>query len=117
MGFSALNNREETIEKIKKNAEVYPDSITVQDSQGYSLLHHACDTGMGLEVGKIVANVNSRAFLIRDKKGRVPLHRACISISSAANFNFYIVHELVRFCPHAIYIEDNLGLTPFQYLP
>ena len=81
--------------------------LTIADSEGKVILHHASEKGRSKLVERIPTFGGNRNM--KDKQQRTPLHYACMNGHDAT------VHALICKDPNLAAVKDALGCTPMHY--
>jgi hypothetical protein len=79
---------------------------------GETIIHTACRRGLYDVLQFLIADAGVSIQVVCDS-GRTPLHDACWTTKP----NWNIINLLLNNCPDLLYITDNRGYTPLDYIP
>lgn len=78
---------------------------------GESIMHFACRRGY-VDVVSFLINEANICFRVKDDYGRTPMHDALWTTEP----NFELVEILLEIYPDLVFVSDDRGHTPFEYV-
>jgi len=103
--------REQDTDKLRQLHVVDGRTLQVGNKFGESIVHTACRRGAEKTLKFLISEGDVDIRVMCDS-GRTPLHDACWTAQS----NFDIVTILLDVCPALLYITDNRGFSPLDYV-
>ncbi len=97
-------------EMIDSNPKDTP--LDACNAQGGTLLHIACRRG-SLALVKLLVEQGHVSPRCRDIYGKTPLHDVCWSRQP----NFQVFRYLIQQSPELLFVKDERGHSPLQYVP